>query len=149
MMHRIQSICTLSTRRLALSLLLAVGLLFAACQPDGADIGDLYGRWQFRGATCGQGTFASGDTIFLAFQGSAYEYQPAWGVKEWGPFEHEGDELRLYPLVFTMRLDALGLPEAFGTGDSIPECFTIDRLTVDDLVLSRHDSVWRFEKYLK
>jgi len=137
-------------KNLKLALLcMAVGLavcLCGGCEPKGADIGDLYGRWHLESIDSHAGSIGHNDTIFVSFQGTAYQYLVGWGHFDWGTYRKTADSLVLNALAYGGNFEALGIQH---WPSDWPLDFHLDELTDDDLVLSRHDTVWCFSKFLE
>ncbi len=126
---------------------LALFGLFAlsSCEPDGADIGDLYGRWHLKSIMAQTGPVQHNDTLFLAFQGEAYQYLAGWGNKDWGTYRKTNDSLYLNPLAYGGSLMELKVK---APGNQ-PIGFRLERLTDKDLILARQDTTWTFRKFLE
>lgn len=118
--------------------LLIMGLTLASCSTNGSDIGDLYGTWKLEQLTCNAGTVKF-DTIFIGFQGEAYEYQVNW-KRNWGVFEQSDDSLYLNKLQYGGNFKAIHIP-------SETAAFAVGHLGGNSLSLVRNDSVWTFMKY--
>lgn len=128
-----------------MTVVMAAIYAFSSCDPDGTEIGDLYGRWYLKSADCPDGTIEHCDTLFLAFQGDAYQYQAGWGHHDWGSYRMTSDSLILNPLAYGGDFKKLGIDLAARQ----PLGFRLDRLTDKDLIISRNDSVWSLDKFLE
>lgn len=137
------------SRQLAFALLLGTAFGWTACDPDGTDIGDLYGRWKIESIASDAGPIDHNDTIFIAFQGRTYQLQAGWGHHDWGPYEMTADSIYLYPLASRADLSSLGISKAFGTNHTQSAGFRIEALDNDDLLLGRNDTLWHFSKFLE
>lgn len=127
-----------------LSILSAI-ICLTSCMPDGADIGDLYGRWKLNGVTAPT-TVEYCDTLYLSFQGDVFQYQPHWDY-DWGTFRKTADSLILNPLQYgKYHFAELGLTIL---ADDQSAAFKLDALSDKQLQLSRHDTVWIFKKYIE
>ena len=134
-------------KRILKLLLAGIGIacVFAGCEPDGADIGNLYGRWHLESIESAQGPVVHNDTIFLSFQGTAYQYLVGWGHFDWGSYRKTADSLVLNPLAYGGNFIDIGIvpdPKRQPTG------FALQKLNNHDLIISRHDTVWSFSKFL-
>ena len=122
-------------------ILLIAGILlslFTSCTTNGADIGELYGRWKLRSFTCPTEEYRP-DTLFLGFQGEVFSYWPNW-TYNWGTYVRTDSTLLLHRMQYGGDFSAMRLPLETAL-------FTIDALHGNELILSRHDSVWIFKKY--
>ena len=120
--------------------------LFGSCEPDGADIGDLYGRWHLKSIDSDGGPLAHNDSLFLSFQGSAYQYLDGWGNFDWGTYRRTSDSLVLNPLAYGGDFRSLHLPP---DPKRQPTGFQLKKLSDSRLIIARHDTVWSFTKYLE
>ncbi|MDO4496968.1 MAG: lipocalin-like domain-containing protein [Bacteroidales bacterium] len=125
--------------------LLAVTLL-SNCEAEGAnEAGDLYGRWKLESVKA-TAPVAHSDTLYLAFQGKVYQYQPNWDY-DWGTYRHTADSLILNPLQYEKYFFkemgiTLGHPRESAA-------FKIDELSKKRMQISRHDTIWYFKKYIE
>lgn len=133
-------------RHLALPLILTALWLCFSCDPDGTEIGDLYGRWHLKSAVSStEAHVALQDTLFIGFQGNAYQYQAGWGHHDWGSYIITADSLVLNPLAYGGDFSKLGVRHP----GNLPLGFQLQTLTDKNLILSRHDTVWTFKKFLE
>jgi len=119
--------------------------LLAGCHADGYDeAGDLYGRWKLTNVSAPTPIVYT-DTLYLAFQGYVYQYQPNWDY-DWGVYHHRNDSL----ILGAMQYDKFHFLEMGIAGRKMNEGvdFKIDELTKKKLQISRHDTIWMFKKYL-
>lgn len=125
---------------------LAAACLQSACEADGFDeAGDLYGRWKLISVESPT-PIAYSDTLYLAFQGNVYQYQPNWDY-DWGTYRHTADSLILNPLQYERFIfKELGI-SVNHVRDKAP--FKIDLLERKNMQLSRHDTIWHFRKYIE
>lgn len=119
----------------------------SACMPEGADIGDLYGRWHLEEVTAPTPVGYS-DTLYLSFQGQVYQYQPNWEY-DWGTYRQTSDSLILNPVQWErFYFHEMGLT-CIKTGSRTPAAFKLSLLTNKQMILERNDTVWSFHKYIE
>lgn len=123
-----------------------LGLLLGGCMPEGAsELGDLYGRWKLERVESPTEIHYA-DTLYLAFQGEVYQYQPNWDY-DWGTFRKTDDSLILYPMQYErFYFEEMGI-HLEKARDKAP--FKIDHLSDKRMQLSRHDTLWHFKKYIE
>lgn len=115
-------------------------LVFAGCSTDGDEIGNLFGTWKLTRFECPQEK-VDFDTVFISFQGEAYEIQANWELLDaWGVYERTDDELHLMKLQYGGDFKVFHL-------DALEAKFHIDALSKKSLVLSRNDSIWYLKKF--
>lgn len=134
---------------LAIAFSLCMVWSWTSCDPDGTDIGDLYGRWKIESIESSAGAIDHSDTLFIAFQGRTYQLQAGWGHHDWGPYEMTEDSIFLFPMASRTDLSSIGIPQAFGAGFNHPIGFRIESLDNDDILLNRSDTLWHFSKFLE
>lgn len=118
----------------------------SACNADGFDeAGDLYGRWKLTSVKAPT-PVSHADTLYLAFQGEVYQYQPNWDY-DWGTYIHTEDSLILNPLQYEKyNFKELGITVGSNRAKA---AFQIDLLDRKNMQLIRHDTIWYFKKYIE
>lgn len=124
----------------------ALSCMLAGCDPDGVDeAGDLYGRWKLMSIDAPTPIYCS-DTLYLAFQGGVYQYQPNWDY-DWGTYSHTTDSLILNPMQYERYyFREMGITVKHPRDKAQ---FKVDILEKKRMQLSRHDTIWYFKKYIE
>lgn len=116
-------------------------LLITACE-EGGEAGDLYGQWKMKGS----------DTKFIAFSGSVTVLRSTNNNKlenqVFGNFQHTGDSLFIQCYsVEGKASDTLTVENGYGFKPFTNIRLKIRSIDGDNLILTKDDKVWSFEKY--
>lgn len=119
---------------------IVLSMVIGGCSTNGDDIGDLYGTWKLMRFECPQDT-VNFDTVFISFQGEAYQLHVNWNTQNaWGVFEHTGELLYLRKQQYGGDFSAFHI-------DGKEVQFHVNSLSSKNLTLSRNDSVWYLKKF--
>lgn len=122
-------------------------LLAASCQ-EGRDAGDLWGQWR-TDATIYIGYEEQGrqELQYLSFSGNIAWFK-ANGVEVFGNFQHQGDSLFIQcSSIEGSPIDTITVERHFGMRPFTDIRLKIEKLSDDDLVLTKGDRMWNFYKW--
>ncbi len=121
--------------------LLALLLLFSACQ-EGHDAGDLHGQWKMVGS----------DSKYIAFSGAVtvlrFTQQNKLKNEVYGNYQHIGDSLFIQCVSRESKsTDTTTVENEYGFKPFTNIRLKIRSIDGDNLILTKDDKVWSFEKY--
>lgn len=112
-------------------------LLPTACQ-EGGEAGDLLGQWRMAGS----------DTKYISFSGTLTLVRSIQEGEVFGKFQHRGDSLFMqYYSVSGSRRDTVIIEEGYGFRPFTDVRVKIEKLDDRQLVISKGDRRWSFDKY--
>ena len=121
----------------ALRGLLAVSLLFTACQ-EGRDAGDLLGQWRLEGH----------DDMYVSFSGTITQFRKNNGQAVFAKFQHVGDSLFMQcSSIYKEKSDTTMVEDEFGMKPFTNIRVKIDAVDSDRMLLSKDGQQWTLEKY--
>lgn len=111
--------------------------LLLSCQ-EGHEAGDLLGQWRMTGS----------DTKYIAFSGSVTMVRSLTEGQVAGAFQHVGDSLFMQCYsVYGDAADTLIVEHTFGFKPIDNIRVRIQSLSSDQLILTKDDKTWTFDKY--
>ena len=106
--------------------------LLSSCQ-EGGEAGDLFGQWRMSGT----------DSKYISFSGSVTLLRNPQKSEVYGKFQHIGDSLSIDGIPSDTDI----VEKDFGFKPFNDIRLKIDKLSSDDLVLSKDGHIWSFYKY--
>lgn len=111
--------------------------LLSSCQ-EGGEAGDLFGQWRMSGT----------DSKYISFSGSVTLLRNPQKSEVYGKFQHIGDSLYIECIsIDGIPSDTDIVEKDFGFKPFNDIRLKIDKLSSDDLVLSKDGHIWSFYKY--